>query len=777
MNKEARVYRFDHRSLQCAAVGNHAIWAGTLWHLAQRDGFEPFVVPPDPDDCLNVKAIWNYVFPGRVNVRPERAAALTIAPDEESKRLGLLQPTIFDNAAVEMGNELAPGEAVGFPLLWNCSPHAKRVMIAPVEFTQGNGYFDENYWLQTAADLKAAGYAISLFGASRSPRDTDGHVERLLGKLVCTGQIDRTFPATVEAFADCVAECSLLVCSSTGPAWLGLFTDIEQICLESPRHAELAWKFGANLKRIAKSIAIVQGKRHLFGEPRRVAVRFPHGLGDSANFVRIAKTYEAAGCELAVQVTEDKRWLFEAAGVKLVDRGAHHSWPEAFIGTRWNLEHDRSQDWAGNKVGCNLEHAPLPPIFDSREAAWTALVANPVDLREKLDVQTVENTRSALAPFPKPWICFHGMGNTDPGRKNVSQEFHFEFYGDVVHRTGGTIIVLDWDNRSPRVASRHVIHASDLFGHVSIQQLLILASLCDIVVGVDSGPLHAAQLVRAKRVGLFREGHYATTYAIPDPELLCVTIGRRRDWNLQKRIGWQIVEAGDDDLDSYRCSELVARMLGPAKYLVDAPIAADVQLQQFVAWTRNDHGGWLSKLVDRDVSFDLVFRETLRRFESPTFVETGCIRASEDWGGAGYSTYLFGAFLSRLGGRLHSVDLNDGNCRFAHDRTRCFGETVAVHVSRGDDWLRANNETIHVLYLDSLDTTEPNHQENCLIELQAALPQLHSAGIVIIDDSPFDGRQWTGKGGQAIPWALANGFEMLHDGYQVVLSRKAELDG
>ena len=70
-------------------------------------------------------------------------------------------------------------------------------------------------------------------------------------------------------------------------------------------------------------------------------------------------------------------------------------------------------------------------------------------------------------------------------------------------------------------------------------------------------------------------------------------------------------------------------------------------------------------------------REVFNRNEFVlTVVETGTIRAEEDWGGAGFFTYLAGAYLYRKGGRLHSVDVSEPNCRFARAGTQVFGDAA-----------------------------------------------------------------------------------------------------
>ncbi len=198
-----------------------------------------------------------------------------------------------------------------------------------------------------------------------------------------------------------------------------------------------------------------------------------------------------------------------------------------------------------------------------------------------------------------------------------------------------------------------------------------------------------------------------------------------------------------------------------------------MQLQQFVReWSRGSAGNAISPFADRHRSFDLLLRETARRFPHPTVVETGTIRAEEDWSGAGFSTYLLGAFLSRHGGRLHSVDLNEDNCNFARTWTEIFGSAVTIHSQDSVAFLGRFPGPIDVLYLDSRDTTEPGHAEHAQRELDAAMPRLHDRSLVLVDDTAWNRGEWAGEGAQVVPSLLARGWRILYGGYQVLLSRQ-----
>ena len=204
-----------------------------------------------------------------------------------------------------------------------------------------------------------------------------------------------------------------------------------------------------------------------------------------------------------------------------------------------------------------------------------------------------------------------------------------------------------------------------------------------------------------------------------------------------------------------------------------AQIGADAQLQQFIqSWCRGTTGNSLSGFADRHRSFDVLFREITRRFERPVIVETGTIRAEEDWGGAGFFTYLAGAYVARRGGKLHSVDLSPGNCDFARSWTHVFGEAMSIHTQDSVRFLENFTEPVDVLYLDSLDTTEPGHVEHAERELAAAWPKLHERSLIVVDDTPWHAGAWVGKGARVVPSLIEKGYRVLYAGYQVVLGKE-----
>lgn len=500
-----------------------------------------------------------------------------------------------------------------------------------------------------------------------------------------------------------------------------------------------------------------------------ISVAFHHGLGDCAHFAHLIPLYLKRGYEVEVECTPDKRLLFEAAGATTVTKGARTVHPWGYPSGGAHVGHGRF--WQGSKIGHNISEPPLPHIGD-KAALWDEYSDTRIDIESRLPESAKQTAQRYLASLPRPIVLLHTKGNTGQNRKSLPDATAVEFYKALLDQFDGTLVLLDWDNRVPRLASYRVRHLDEL-GVCPTEVLFALYLQSELLIGVDSGPLHAARFTNIPTVGLWMPGHYPSTYTVPRRAQANVVLSdHTQQWNRFKRIPWSLVEHPGTAFDPQRLAGICARMLQPARYLSTEFRGPDLQLQHFILeWCRGVHGNALSPYSDRNRSFDLLFREIKKRFSCPVVIETGTIRAEEDWSGTGFFTYLAGAFLLQHGGVLHSVDIGKNNCTFARTWTEIFGKSVQIHQSDSIGFLRSFSQSIDVLYLDSLDTTEPGHADHTLRELEATYEKLHSKSIVVLDDTPWAAGAFLGKGARAVPWLLERGWKILYGGYQVVLSR------
>jgi ADP-heptose:LPS heptosyltransferase len=500
--------------------------------------------------------------------------------------------------------------------------------------------------------------------------------------------------------------------------------------------------------------------------PSKVRVAFHHGLGDCVYFAHLLPLYFRRGHAVEVVCSPDKAILFQAAGAATASSGQAPAHPWGYPAEHTHLGQGRF--WQGSKMANNLSAPPLPNIGD-RSRLWQEFCDTRLDVLSHLPAKAVDTAERWLARLPHPVILLHTKGNTGSGSKNLPDDVALGLYKTLLDGFEGSIILLDWDNRVPRLASYRLRHLDEL-GACPTEVLLALLARADLMIGVDSGPLHAARFSNIPTVGLWMPGHYPSTYSLPRRQQVNMVLAdHTRQFNRTKRIPWNIVEHPGGRFDPAVVAGVCLRLLAPPRYLEPADIAADVQLQQWVGEFCRGGGNALSAHTDRSHSFDVLLREITRRFRAAVVVETGTIRAEEDWSGAGFFTYLMGAYLHRRAGRLDSVDISPANCAFAREWTGVFGNTVTVHQASSECFLAREKGPIDVLYLDSLDTTEPGHAEHALRELEAALPRLHERSVVVVDDSPWRAGAWTGKGARVIPWLLERGWVVGYSGYQAVL--------
>lgn len=424
----------------------------------------------------------------------------------------------------------------------------------------------------------------------------------------------------------------------------------------------------------------------------------------------------------------------------------------------------------GVKIGHNLSERPLPDI-GTKEELWQQLISSQVDVAPLISADDRKIVQGWLSRLAKPITLFHSTGNSGQARKSLPDDVVSEFYREFLDRCQGTLILLDWDRRVPRLSSARIRHLDDL-GSCSTARMFALMLESDLLIGVDSGPLHAASLTEIPTIGVWMPGHYPATYTLPRKNQLNIVLhGHTQQWNRFKRIPWRIVEHPGASFDAGRLVSYCRLMQGQPRFLRDDK-AADIQMQQFILdWCRCRGRSNLSDYWDRNRSFDVLFREISIRFDNPVIIETGTIRAEEDWGGAGFFTYLAGCYLSHHGGSLDSVDITPQHCAFARTWTEQFGTHVRIHEQNSLSFLKAFNRPIDVLYLDSLDTTEPNHAQHALAEFQAAERMLHEDTIVCVDDSPWNAGAYVGKGALVVPYLLERGWKILYAGYQVLMSK------
>ncbi len=157
------------------------------------------------------------------------------------------------------------------------------------------------------------------------------------------------------------------------------------------------------------------------------------------------------------------------------------------------------------KVPMGHKHV-VDAFFLSAQKAFPA-IKQPRTLRLGLDPAALENMKSQVAEYPRPYIILSPGGQTDNNRQGRAwpAESWIELGNLLKGIFGGTIFLSgSTDEREFHKTISEKIDGAVLFsGKFSIAQTMCLISLCDLFISGDSGPLHIASGLGVKTIGLF----------------------------------------------------------------------------------------------------------------------------------------------------------------------------------------------------------------------------------------------------------------------------------
>lgn len=497
-------------------------------------------------------------------------------------------------------------------------------------------------------------------------------------------------------------------------------------------------------------------------------ITYPHGLGDCVYFAHQLPLYRRRGHDIRIVCNPDKRCLFPPECVVREKQEA----PKVAWDHAKHLESiDDENHWMANKAMFNFSTRPMPDIGPPSAELWKEFAAEKVDISAQIPAQSTAMVRQFFASLERPITLLHTKGNSFQKAKSVPDDLAVEIYRAILDEVGGTLILLDWDNRVPRIAHGRIKHLTDDWKRLSVEELLAAIIEADLVVGIDSGPLHLCRYTDTPAMGLWFSEHHPAKFSLPREQQVNLVLKRNGlHGNKHTRWFYNIVEEQVAQIRAGIVGRLCRQLLTSPRYLSQEQLGKDVMMQHWISdWTRAGISMYRT-FIDRDRSFDLMLRH-LSGFQIPRIVETGCIRAEEDWHGAGFSTYLLGAYAAACGGRLESVDVGEKNCVFAKKWTRIFGRHVEVFCQDSLRYLGERSEPLDLLFLDSWDTYVPGFERHGLAEIQAAERLLHKKSMVVYDDTSILAGKWQGKGMLGVPWMIERGWTPVHIGHQTVLRK------
>lgn len=496
-------------------------------------------------------------------------------------------------------------------------------------------------------------------------------------------------------------------------------------------------------------------------------VKFHHGLGDHAHFAANIVLAREDGYSVIVESGADKHPILLAAGAKAVCQGGYSEvgWHDPY----WGRDVSREVPiWEYNKSAVNLSAHPMPKLRGSVAEQWQRF------RRVRLSTDSIpeekkQRVESLIESLPRPIILMHTCGNSWQEVKKLPHSVVEEACDVILDNTAGSLVLLDWDNRTPRTPSWRVRHSQDDWGGLCLSELMYLTTRADLLVGVDSGPLHTAGIMGCPTVAVWPNHEVKfSKYLVPRDNQVSLVSSTLHEWCQSVRDTFNVIEY-QGDITGRAIGDAALSMLNP-RYLDGRHSGADAMLQHWIRDWQRTSASPLTRRGDRDLGFDYVLREMRNRM-NPIAVETGCARMMDDWGpwgGAGFSTYLLGVYMKFSGGKLVSMDISPDNCALARAATSHLG-SVDVRCVDSVLGLSKWSGPIDLLLLDSWDTSIAGFAEHALREVKAVESQLCRKTIIVFDDTVYSSGRWAGKGALAVPYLIGRGWRIAYSGLQTIL--------
>lgn len=301
-----------------------------------------------------------------------------------------------------------------------------------------------------------------------------------------------------------------------------------------------------------------------------------HGLGDVVHFAYAVQLYRSRGYDVTVQVEENKKFLWQVAGVNIVQGGdlpdhAYH-YPAGFD--------DLSQpDYATNKVAFGIRHQVLPKLDVTESQAWDELCAVRLSAHEHIPQEAHDEAERFLEGLPRPIICLHSRGTNWHERKSIPTDVAFDVILKLLDQTTGSVVVLDYDRRAPMVGDARCKGIKPSWGHIPVERLCALLERADLLIGIDSGPFHVAAMTGTKSLGVFRSLH-PNRVCLPNPNAVYLVSDRHAEHWSSRQDRWNLaMYAGAEPTADDIVSTAIQVLQGMTK-----PKESQMLLEQLAGW-------------------------------------------------------------------------------------------------------------------------------------------------------------------------------------------------
>ncbi len=226
-----------------------------------------------------------------------------------------------------------------------------------------------------------------------------------------------------------------------------------------------------------------------------IKFRFDHGLGDAAHLACTVPLWTRRGYKISVQTKVAYRKLLESAGAFVCEDATDvHAYSHPLLAPF------PFSVISGNKVAANLRNDPLPDIGQPHEL-WDELLA----VRLRLPSPS-EEASAWIKSQSKPIVVTHLKGSSGVLRKNLADHaIQGVWNGLLRDRTmrDGVIINLDEERLAPPLIDDRVVNLNLADRNWSLSDLAGILDAADLLIGIDSGPLHFARLTEVRALGVW----------------------------------------------------------------------------------------------------------------------------------------------------------------------------------------------------------------------------------------------------------------------------------
>ncbi|MDB5387172.1 MAG: ADP-heptose:LPS heptosyltransferase-like protein [Planctomycetaceae bacterium] len=244
-------------------------------------------------------------------------------------------------------------------------------------------------------------------------------------------------------------------------------------------------------------------------------IEFRHGLGDAVQFTSVLKHLK--------QVHPD--WQVDVAALRGKHSAYHGLCRKVLVLNEESINKSAySQVYQLDWHECGTAHGDWPSTKPSR-CLLEVFGITPMPELCRYEIQQRETrreaARAALASYCPagplssgrfPSVLIHYQGNTSGDRKDLPHDLIRDVC-EVVIKAGYVPIILDWDRRSSLIDNVKIFNPDadhELWGGRrtgDAETLTALIEASSLMIGVDSGPLHAAGATSTPAIGVWTQHH------------------------------------------------------------------------------------------------------------------------------------------------------------------------------------------------------------------------------------------------------------------------------